>query len=90
MRTVGQPDVFKPGNGGDAFLLVYGAEAVIPPEVSMVSPRVQAYDEAAQYQLQRDDVDLVDEGRWQLALQNARYRQTLRRYHQWFVHSRHL
>jgi hypothetical protein len=54
--------------GETPFFLVYGAEAVIPPEVTMVSPRVLAYDEATQYQLQRDDVDLVDEGRWQLAL----------------------
>jgi hypothetical protein len=48
--------------------LVYGAEVVIPPEVIMVSPCVQAYDEAAQDQLRRDDVDLVDETRWQAAL----------------------
>jgi hypothetical protein len=47
---------------------VYGAEAVIPPEITMVSPRVQAYDEAAQEQLRRDNVDLVDERRWQAAL----------------------
>jgi hypothetical protein len=30
----------------------------------MVSPHVQAYDEAAQDQLQRDDVDLFNERRW--------------------------
>jgi transposase InsO family protein len=29
------------------FFLVYGADVVIHPEVTMVSPRVQAYDEAA-------------------------------------------
>jgi hypothetical protein len=38
--------------------LVYGDEAVIPLEVTMVSPRVQEY----------DDVDLVDKTRWQAAL----------------------
>jgi hypothetical protein len=32
--------------GETPFFLVYGAEAVIPPKVTMVSPRVQAYDEA--------------------------------------------
>jgi hypothetical protein len=54
------------------FLLVYGAEAVIsvwgqscyPPEVTMISPCVQAYDEATQDQIRRDDVNLVDERRW--------------------------
>jgi hypothetical protein len=56
----------------------------------MVSPCVQAYDEAALDQLQRDDVDLIDERRWQAALQNARYRQALWLYHQRFVHSRQL
>jgi hypothetical protein len=50
------------------FFLVYGAEVVIPPEVTMVSPRVQAYHEATQDQLWRDDIDLVDETRWQAAL----------------------
>jgi hypothetical protein len=32
--------------GETSFFLVYGAETVIPPEVTMVSPRVQACDEA--------------------------------------------
>jgi hypothetical protein len=70
--------------------LVYGDEAVSPLEATMVSPRVQAYDEAVQDQLQRDDVDLVDKTRWQAAPRNAWYRQVLRSYHQWFVHSRQL
>jgi hypothetical protein len=56
----------------------------------MVSPHVQAYDEVVQDQLQCDDVDLVDETRWQAALQNARYHQALQCYYQWFVHSRQL
>jgi hypothetical protein len=59
--------------GETPFFLVYGAEVVIPPEVTMVSPRVQPYDEATQDQLWCDDVDLVNETRWQAALQNARY-----------------
>jgi hypothetical protein len=50
------------------FFLVYGAKAVIPPEVTMASPRVQAYDEAIQDQLWHDDVNLVDETRWQATL----------------------
>jgi hypothetical protein len=31
VRTVGQPDIFKPGHRGDAFFLD-------PPEITMVSP----------------------------------------------------
>jgi hypothetical protein len=70
--------------------MVYGAEAVLPPEVTIGSLRVKAYDEATQDQLRREDVDLVDEQRWQSAIKNARYQQVLKRYHQRFVRSREL
>jgi hypothetical protein len=33
--------------GETPFFLVYGVEAVIPPKITMGSPCVQAYDEAA-------------------------------------------
>jgi hypothetical protein len=56
----------------------------------MGSPRVQAFDESMQEQLRREDVDFIDECRWRAMIQNAWYNQTLRRYHQWFVHSREL
>jgi hypothetical protein len=49
--------------GETPFFLVYGAEAIIPQEIIMVSPRVQTYDEVTQDQLQREDVKLVDEQR---------------------------
>jgi hypothetical protein len=41
--------------------MVYGAESVLPPEVTMGSLCVQAYDKAAQDQLWREDIDLIDE-----------------------------
>jgi hypothetical protein len=47
--------------GETPFLLVYGAEDIIPPEIIMVSPHVQAHDEATQEQLRYDDVDLINE-----------------------------
>jgi hypothetical protein len=74
--------------GETLFFLVYGAEACLPPEIIMGSPRVQAFDESMQEQLRREDVDFIDERRWRVAIRNARYNQALRRYHQWFVHSR--
>jgi hypothetical protein len=70
------------------FFLVYGAEACLPPEIIMGSPRAQSFDESAQEQLRREDVDFIDEHRWGAAVRNARYNQALRRYHQRFVHSR--
>jgi hypothetical protein len=43
------------------FFMVYEAEAVLPPEVTMGSLRVNTYDEATQDQLWCEDIDLVDE-----------------------------
>jgi transposase InsO family protein len=72
------------------FFMVYGADAVLPSEVIMGSLRVKTYDEGTLDQLRREDIDLVDERRWQSAIKNARYRQALKRYHQRFVRSREL
>jgi transposase InsO family protein len=76
--------------GETPFFLVYGAEACLPPEITMGSLRVQAFDEDQQEQQRLQDVDLVDERRRRAAIRNARYNQALRRYHQRFVHSREL
>jgi hypothetical protein len=76
--------------GETPFFLVYGAEACLPPEIIVGSPWVQAFDESMQEKLQREDVDFIDKCRWQAAIQNPRYNQALRRYHQRFVHSRKL
>jgi hypothetical protein len=73
-----------------SFFMVYGAEAVLPAKVTMGSLRVQAYDEAAQDQLRREDIDLVDERRWQSPIKNTRYCQALKRYQERFVRSREL
>jgi hypothetical protein len=70
--------------------LVCGAEARLPPETLMGSPQVQSVGESMQEHLRREDVDFVDERRWQATIRNARYNQALRRYHQLFVHSREL
>jgi hypothetical protein len=56
----------------------------------MGSPRVQSFGESMQEQLRREDMDFIDERRWQAKIRNARYNQALRRYHQLFVRSREL
>jgi hypothetical protein len=43
------------------FCMVYGAEVILPPEVTMGSLHVKTYDEATHDQLQREDIDLVNE-----------------------------
>jgi hypothetical protein len=53
-------------------------------------PQFQSFDESMQEQLWREDVDFIDERRWQATIRNARYNQALRCYHQRFVHSREL
>jgi hypothetical protein len=55
------------------FFMVYGAEVVLPTEVTMGSLRVKIYDEAMQDQLRREDIDLVHERRWQSTIKNACY-----------------
>jgi transposase InsO family protein len=67
--------------GETPFFMVYGAEAALPPEVTMGSLCVKTYDKVTQYQLQREDINFIDEQRWQSAIKNTRYRQALRRYH---------
>ena len=47
-----------------AFFLVYGAEACLPPEIIMGSPRVQSFIESMQEQLRRENVNFIDERRW--------------------------
>jgi hypothetical protein len=47
--------------GETPFFLVYGAEACLPPEITMGSLWVQAFDEELQEWQRRQDVDLVNE-----------------------------
>jgi transposase InsO family protein len=59
--------------GEMSFFMVYRAEVVLPPEVTISSLHVQAYDEAAQDQLRHEDIDLIDERRCQSPIKNAQY-----------------
>ena len=63
--------------GGTPYSPVYGVEAYLPPEIIMGSPWVQAFDESMQGQLRCEDMDFIDERRWQAAIRNARYNQVL-------------
>jgi hypothetical protein len=45
------------------FFMVYRAEAILPPKVTMGTLRVQAYDEDTHDQLMRENINLVDERR---------------------------
>jgi transposase InsO family protein len=69
------------------FFLVYGAEAVLPPLKSPWAPSVSRHMTKPHRtnSFRHEDVDLVDERRWQSAIKNARYHQTLRLYQHRFV-----
>jgi hypothetical protein len=50
--------------GETPFFPVYEAEACLPPEITMGSLQVQAFDEELQERQHCQDVDLDDERRW--------------------------
>jgi len=74
---LGEPDYTKSGYRGTPFFLTFEAEAVLPPEVTNGSPRVNAFNEENQEQLRRDDIDLLEEKRLVAALRAAKYQQAL-------------
>jgi hypothetical protein len=56
------------------------SEACLPPETLMDSPRAQSSDESMQERLRHEDVDSINECRWQAAIRNARYNQAFGSY----------
>jgi hypothetical protein len=68
--------------------LVYGAEAVLPTDLSFQSPRVTHYDEGRAEEARQDALDQLDEARDVAIIRSAKYQQTLRRYHERKVRDR--
>ena len=50
---------------GTPYSPVYGAEACLPPETLLDSPRVQASDKSMQKWLQHEDEDSLIKRRWE-------------------------
>jgi transposase InsO family protein len=63
------------------FFRVYGAEAVLPVEVTHEAPRVMAYDETTSTEALQDDVDVLDEARDKALERATQYQQSLQNYH---------
>ena len=74
--------------GETPFFMVYGAEAMLPSELTLGSPRATLFGQVDQDQLRRDDLDFLEERRRRAVLRAARYQQDLRRYHQQRVRDR--
>jgi hypothetical protein len=66
--------------GGTPYSPVYGAEACLPPETLMDSPRVQSFDKSVQERPHCRDVNSIGERRKQAVARNARCNQAPRRY----------
>jgi transposase InsO family protein len=66
--------------GFTPFILVYGAEAVLPTDLEYGSPRVKGYDEGANQRAREDSLDQLDEARTMSLMHSARYQQALRWY----------
>ena len=67
--------------GYTPFVMVYGAEAVLPSYIHHDSPRVAAYVEADNEKARQDALDLLDEEHDLAAARSAIYQQDLHRYH---------
>ena len=84
---MGELDNTQPSHRGDPVLPGLRGRSLSSPGIIMGSPWVQAFEESMQGQLQREDMDFIDERRWQAAI---RMHGRTKRYHQRFVHSREL
>ena len=62
---MGEPDHTQPATGETPFFLIYGAEACLPPETLLDSPRVQTSDRSMQKWLQHEDKDSLIKRRWE-------------------------
>ena len=72
------------------FFLMYGAEAVLPPDIRLKSPRVLMFFEEEEHERRDLDLMLLEEERDRTAYQVQQYKQSLRKYHNRHVRSRAL
>ncbi|XP_073355650.1 uncharacterized protein [Aegilops tauschii subsp. strangulata] len=63
------------------FLMVYGAEVVMPSDLLHNTPRVELFSEAEAEQGRQDAVDLLEEEREMALNRSTIYQQDLRRFH---------
>ncbi|XP_071914120.1 uncharacterized protein [Coffea arabica] len=63
------------------FSLTYGAEAVVPVEIGLPSPRTQNFVAAANEEELRCNLDMLEAKREEAAIRMAKYKSQLARYH---------
>lgn len=72
------------------FFLVYGVEAILPPELKIGSARTDCFNENDQIQRRLDDVNFLEERQNQALIQSAVYQQAMQRYQSHKVQPRSL
>ena len=76
--------------GETPFFLVYGAEAMLPPELKLGSAHTDCFNKNDQNERRLDDINFLEERRNQALVRSAVYQQAMRRYHSRKVQSRSL
>ena len=71
----------RTGNGCTPFSLVYGSEAVLPPEIGLPTYRISNYDPTTNDANLSLNLDLLEERRELASLRNARYKTFIERYY---------
>ncbi|GJV14269.1 reverse transcriptase domain-containing protein [Tanacetum coccineum] len=80
----------RTGTGCTPFSLVYGSEAVLPPEIGLPTYRISNFDSNANDVDLRLNLDLLEERREFAALRSARYKRQTERYYNARVKHNHL
>ena len=68
-------------HGNTPFFMVYGSEAVLPTDLRFGAPRLVFESIAEAEDTRLEDIDVLEEERLNTVIQSARYKQSLRHYH---------
>ncbi|GJT60091.1 reverse transcriptase domain-containing protein [Tanacetum coccineum] len=69
------------GNGCTPFSLVYGSEAILPPEIGLPTYRINTFQPATNDMKLRLNLDFLEEQREMASLRNARYKRQIEGYY---------
>ncbi|GKC94119.1 hypothetical protein Tco_1159561 [Tanacetum coccineum] len=80
----------KTGNNCTPFNLVYGSEAILPPEIEIPTYRISSFEEDKNNEELRLNLDLLEERREVEALREAKYKHQTEQYYNHKVRHTHL
>jgi hypothetical protein len=80
----------KTGNNCTSFSLVYGSEAVLPPEIGVPTYHISTFEESKNNEELRLNLDLLEEWRELAVLREAKYKHQMEQYYNHKVRHTHL